>query len=817
MTVELAIDIETYSSADLKSGAYAYSEAPDFTILLIGYKFSYEEDVHCLDLMSEDVRDTEAWAAFVRGLLDPNTLKTAYNANFERTCLAKFFGKPMPPEQWRDTMILAAQMGLPRSLAAVGAALGLPEDQQKLKTGRALIQYLCRPCQPTKANGGRTRNLPEHAPEKWKLFIEYNKQDVVTEQAILTRIGRKRRPCAKEEALWDVDQQINDRGVLLDVDLARRIIDYNTQHQEALLDEAKRITGLANPNSLAQLKPWVQSQGIPAESLTKAVIAKMLAGDLPDRVRRVLEIRQSLGKTSIKKYQTMLDIACPDGRARGIMQFYGGHTGRWAGLALQPQNLARNTMDDRELDTARALIKSGDMDTLELLYGDPSDVFSQLVRTGFIPSPGNRFVVSDFSAIEARVIAWLTGETWRLDVFKNGGDIYCESASRIYHVPVVKHGINGELRQRGKVAELALGYGGAIGAMKSMDTTGSVPEEEMGRIVQQWRAESPHIVRFWHELERKAIRCVSGDGPQTLARLRLYMQLIGETPVLRITLPYGRDISYWDPIIRDSDMGQRLTYRSLHQTTRKWERTETYGGKLTENCLSGSTIVITDQGPVRLADITPEMKVWDGTYWVSHGGLVYKGLQETISVDGVRLTPEHKIYTEKGWTRADACKGLNRNVVQWDPRTFENGLRWASFNLDLLVLLLRAEVRHVQDRARSTGRYVVCKTRRTEPVYDILNTGPQHQFYVLSENGPLLVHNCVQAIARDCLAEKMMALEARGYHVVFHVHDEMIFDVPKADDDAAGVIDRAMAAPIDWAPGLPLRGGTYECDFYRKD
>lgn len=670
---ELAIDIETYSSVDIGSGAYAYSEAPDFTVLLIGYKYSDEHTVHVIDCTQTDAngnrlidspsRDPE-WSYFLSRLLDPSVIKTAYNANFERTCLAKFLKQPMPPEEWRDTMILAVQMGLPRSLADVGAALGLPEDQQKLRTGKALIQYFCKPCRPTKANGGRTRNLPEHAPEKWKLFIEYNRQDVVTEQAILEKIGKKNRPVWKEEKLWDVDQRINDRGVLLDVDLAQKIVTFNEQHTAKLTEEAKQLTGLDNPNSVAQLKLWVQDRGIQTESLTKSVLADLLTGDLPDDVRRVLEIRQSLGKTSVKKYQTMLDIACPDGRARGIMQFYGGHTGRWAGRALQPQNLARNTMDDHELDNARALIKSGDFDTLELLYDDPSDVFSQLVRTGFIPSEGNRFVVSDFSAIEARVIAWIAGENWRLNVFRNGGDIYCESASHIYHVPVVKHGLNGELRQRGKVAELALGYGGSVGAMKSMDTTGSVPEEEMLTIVRQWRAESPNIVRFWKNIERAAISCISGEGPQHIPikgaqPIKLRMQVIGGTPVLRITLPSGRDVSYWDPIVKDSDWGLRITYMSQNQTTRKWERTETYGGKLTENI--------------------------------------------------------------------------------------------------------------------------------------------------------------VQSVARDCLAEKMILLEDKGYHVVFHVHDEMIFDVPREDQYAAKVIDDAMAAPISWAPGLPLKGGTYECDFYRKD
>ena len=662
--VELAIDIETFSSVDIAAGAYAYSEAPDFNILLIGYKFSYEDKVTVLDMTCPGV-PFGGYSKFCQALQDPKIIKTAYNANFERTCLAKHFGCPMPPEQWRDTMILAVQMGLPRSLAGVGAALGLPEDKQKDKTGKALIQYFCRPCKPTKANGQRTRNLPKHDPEKWQLFKEYNAQDVVTEQAILSAIGKHNRPCEKEERLWDVDQNINDRGVLLDVDMAQKIVTYNEKHQEALMEEARALTGLDNPNSLAQLKSWMAEKGIKTETLTKADVSSFLGQHLPKDVRRVLEIRQSLGKTSVKKYQTMLDIACPDGRARGIMQFYGGHTGRWAGRSLQPQNLARNTMPDDELDLCRELVKAEDFETLEMLYGDPTDVFSQLVRTGFIPSEGCRFVVSDFSAIEARVLAWVASEKWRIEVFENGGDIYCESASHIYHVPVVKHGINGELRQRGKVAELALGYGGAVGAMKNMDTTHSVDEEEMPEIVQQWRAESPHIVKFWHDIEKAAMRCIKGEGVQKLpigfgrSSLRLRMQLVNSTPVLKIWLPYGREIAYWDPKLEDGDYGPRITFMSQNQTTRKWERTETYYGKITENI--------------------------------------------------------------------------------------------------------------------------------------------------------------IQSIARDCLAEKMMLLEKCHYPVVFHVHDEMIFDVSKKMPNAAKTIDLAMAEPIKWAPGLPLKGGTYECSFYRKD
>lgn len=659
-SIELGIDIETFSSVDIKNGAYAYSEAPDFEVLLISYKFSDENDIVCLDLTAPDENDHRR---FWDALSDPAVIKTAYNANFERTCLAKHTGQKMPPEQWRCTMILAVQLGLPRALENVGPALGLSEEEQKKKTGKALIQYFCKPCKPTRANGGRTKNTRVNAPEKWELFKEYNVGDVAAEQAILERL-KAFRPDDKEQALWSLDQVINDRGVLLDVDMAEKIVSFDTQRSAELMEESQELTGLSNPNSLQQLKPWLKEHGLPAESLRKDDVEDALQDpDLDGEVRRVLEIRQALGKTSVKKYQTMIDIAGPDDRARGIMQFYGGHTGRWAGRSLQPQNLARNTMPDDELDAARDLVKMGDFEGLEMLFGEPAPIFSQLVRTAFIPSPGNRFVVSDFSAIEARVIAWLAGEDWRLEVFRNDGDIYCESASRIYHVPVVKHGINGELRQRGKVAELALGYGGSVGAMKQMDTTGSVPEEEMAGIVQQWRRESPAIVRMWKECQNAAVAVISGRQPRrvikSLQDTTFYMERVAGTPVLVIKLPSGRPISFWDPKIMDSEMGPRVTYMNQNQTTRKWERCETYGGKITENI--------------------------------------------------------------------------------------------------------------------------------------------------------------VQSVARDCLAEKMTQLSAQGYDIVFHVHDEMILDVPKEDTRAAELVDKIMAEPIDWAEGLPLKGGTYECNFYRKD
>ena len=659
--LELGIDIETFSSVDIKNGAYAYSEAPDFEILLIAYKFSDEDKVKLIDLTDdpEELENLRFWDA----LTDPEVVKTAYNANFERTCLARHTGEAMPPEQWRCTMVLAVQLGLPRSLAAVGPALGLTEEEQKKKTGAALIQYFCKPCKPTRTNGQRTKNTRLNAPEKWELFKEYNIQDVVTEQIILKRL-RDFRPDQSEQDLWTLDQEINDRGVLLDIPMASSIVEFDTERSADLLAEAQQITGLSNPNSLAQLKPWLADNGLATDTLRKDDVAAMLADpSLHANVRRVLEIRQTLSKTSVKKYQTMLDIAGEDDRARGIMQFYGGHTGRWAGRSLQPQNLARNTMPDDELDVAREFVKMGDFESLEMIFGEPAPIFSQLVRTAFIPSPGNRFIVSDFSAIEARVIAWIAGEEWRLEVFRNDGDIYCESASHIYHVPVVKHGINGELRQRGKVAELALGYGGAVGAMKQMDTSGSVPEDEMQGIVTQWRAESPKIVRMWRDCQDAAVAVIRGNQPKRVLRslqgTEFYVKLVDGTPVLFIQLPSGRPIAYWDPKVMDTEMGPRITYMTQNQTTRKWERCETYGGKLTENI--------------------------------------------------------------------------------------------------------------------------------------------------------------VQSVARDCLAEKMKLLESMGYNIVFHVHDEMILDVPREDREAAKLVDKIMAEPIEWAPGLPLKGGTYECDFYRKD
>ena len=644
----LAIDIETYSSVDLgKAGVFKYAEAPDFRILLIAYSWnggpvtvfqgcSTKEPINAVE---------EQYAKeFLACLKDPDVVKTAFNANFEITCLSKWLGMELDAREWDCTMIRAASLGLPMTLEGAGRALGLPEDQQKLKTGKELIRFFSKP------NRKGERNLPEDAPEKWAAFMKYNAQDVVAEMRIREKLLPFSEP-EEEHTLWCLDQRINRRGVRIDRAMAEGIVAYEKERKPRLKAYAQELTGLPNPNSVQQLRGWMAEQGIETESLTKDTVSALLKESIPENIKEVLRVRQAMGKTSTKKYQAMLDAVCEDDRVRGLLQFYGSRTGRWAGRLVQVQNLPQNHMQD--LDLARELVRDRDFDTLELLYGATSKVLSELIRTTFIPSEGKTFVVSDFSAIEARVIAWLAGEKWRLDVFKNGGDIYCASASRIYGVPVEKHGVNGHLRQRGKVAELALGYQGGVGAMKRMDTTGSVPEEEMQRIVRDWRRSSPHIVRLWRDIEDTARRAIRDGGTLKTHGITFKKRAKEGVSFLVITLPSGRFISYPYPRLTGDD---RITYMGVDQTTKKWERIETYGGKMVENI--------------------------------------------------------------------------------------------------------------------------------------------------------------VQAIARDCLAVAMTRVEEAGYPIVMHVHDEIIVEAERGDLEA---VNELMAAPIAWAPGLPLRGDGYVTPYYRKD
>lgn len=665
----LNIDIETYSSADIRTaGAYAYAEAPDFEILLIGYRFD-SGDVQVIDLTDPLIDPYGDFPDFWEGLYSPEVVKTAYNANFERTCLAAWLKKPMPPQQWRCSAVLAATLGLPGTLGGAGAALGLPEDKQKDKIGKSLIDYFCKPCKPTKANKGRTRNLPEHAPEKWARFIEYNRQDVVAESTIREKLSIYPVPEAEQE-LWNLDQRMNDRGIRLDMPFVERIIREDEEYRKTLLKEAQELTGLDNPNSLTQLKDWYRVRfGLDLESITKdrfPEIEERLRGlgedgiFYPDEVSaglRMLEIRKELGKTSVKKYIAMKNAVCRDGYLRGILQFYGANrTGRWAGRIVQVHNLPQNKIPDIEL--ARQLAAEGDFETMQLLFAEGLPfLFSQLIRTAFIASPGCRLVVSDFSAIEARVIAWLADEQWRLEVFKTHGKIYEASASQMFHVPIENIKKGSRLRQQGKIAELALGYGGGFGAIKRMDTSGSIPDEEIPMLVNNWRAANPSIVKFWKSCELAAKTAME---ERRTVRLQKGIAFSYMNRILFVTLPSGRKLAYYDAALEDNPKGGKsVTYMGVNQETKQWARLETYGGKLVENI--------------------------------------------------------------------------------------------------------------------------------------------------------------VQATARDCLAEAMKRVDAAGYRIVMHVHDEMILDAPLEEKDAAARLTELMGKGISWAPGLPLKGDTYETPFYKKD
>ena len=606
-----SIDTETYSPYELSDcGVYRYVESPEFQLLLLGYRFDDENDVRVIDLASgERVEDHKRLYSALCGGNPEHVVFTAWNANFERQVLRVALRHEMPPEQWDDTMVRALELGLPGSLAGAGIALGLPAEKLKDPRGKALINYFSKPCKPTKSNGMRTRNLPAHDPDKWNLYIEYNRQDVVTEQAIREMLMKKVQPIQSEWALWYLDQRMNDRGVRVDLPMVQKIVRYDEQRQVQLINEAKDITGLENPNSLIQLKDWLIRKGVPLAEVTKDVVVDQLKKvDLLPEVRRVLEIRQALGKSSVKKFHTMLDAACADGRIRGTMQFYGAaRTGRFAGRLVQVHNLSKNYLTD--LGLARQLVCENRFDDLEMLFGEPAFVFSELVRTAFIPSPGRHFVVADFSAIEARVLGWLAGEEWVLDAFRNGKDIYCETASKMYHVPVVKHGQNGHLRQKGKVATLACGYQGGVGAMKRMDKGGSIPEEELQSVVDQWRSANPHIVKFWRDCEDAAKTAIREKrsvrrgirlqiDPEEI-RVREYAAQSWVRPYsvrencsifftykdknLYIKLPSGRSICYWNARLKEDPTGKESIVFMSVNTARQWTEEETYGGKITEN------------------------------------------------------------------------------------------------------------------------------------------------------------------------------------------------------------------------------------------
>ena len=569
----LFVDIETFSSVDIvKAGAFKYMEAPDFEILLVAYAFD-KNPVSLMDLEGDyDAMDRELLREW---LTDPDIVKVAHNSAFERAAFARWLGEDMPPEQWEDTMILAAMNGLPMSLDAAGAALQLRD--QKIKEGTSLISYFCKPCKKTIANGGRERNLPEHAPDKWERFAEYCRRDVEVCQAIYYRLNRFSVP-GWERRVWALDARINERGVMVDMELASAAIEVDEAFRAEHMTELQKLTGLDNPNSVAQLKDWLAGVGVSCESLSKATVEELKNTVTDPTTRRVLELRQQLGKTSTKKYEAMTAAACEDDRVRGLLQYYGaGRTGRWAGRLVQVQNLPQNHLDD--IGLVREIVRAKDLDSLEMLFGNVPDVLSQLIRTAFIAKPGHTFLVADYSAIEARVIAYLAGEKWRMDVFAQGGDIYCSSASQMFKVPVVKHGINGHLRQKGKIAELACGYGGGVGALKAFgaDKMG-LTEDEMQTIVTQWRQASPTIPRFWRDAENAAKAALETWG-RTFT-LPCGVKYLRDSDALRCRLPSGRVLSYWGARLDDDGS---ICFMAQNQTTRKWEKSETWGGKLVEN------------------------------------------------------------------------------------------------------------------------------------------------------------------------------------------------------------------------------------------
>jgi DNA polymerase len=593
----ISIDIETFSDVDLgKCGVYKYSESPAFEILLFGYSVDggpvQVVDLACGEQIPENILDA---------LTDDTVLKWAFNANFERVCLSRYLrdmgwsldpfhdnhplstepARFLNPEGWRCSMVWAATMGLPLSLKGVGAVLNLAD--QKMDEGKALIRYFSVPCAPTKANGGRTRNLPSDDPVKWATFKKYNQRDVEVEMSI----QRKLRNFPVPDFVWDeyhIDQEINDRGVRIDMDLVEKAIDMDTRSRGELTEKMQALTNLENPNSVQQMKQWLSDNGMDVDSLGKKAVAALLK-TAPPELAEVLELRQQLAKSSVKKYQTMQRAVCDDSRARGMFMFYGANrTGRWAGRLIQLQNLPQNHLPD--LDAARALVKSGDYEAVKMIYEDVPDTLSQLIRTAFIPKDGCRFYVADFSAIEARVIAWYAGEQWKSDAFANGEDIYCSTASRMFHKPVVKHGVNGELRAKGKIAELACGYGGSTGALKAMGALEmGLSEDELPDIVSSWRDANQQIVKFWWDVDKAVMQAVKNHRTTRLGKLTFFWQ----AGMLFITLPSGRSLAYVKPKVGMNRFGgECITYEGVGGT-KKWERLESYGPKFVENIVQATS------------------------------------------------------------------------------------------------------------------------------------------------------------------------------------------------------------------------------------
>lgn len=574
---QISIDIETYSSTNLnQTGVYRYADSDDFELLLFGYATDFGP-VKVVDLTQGE----KIPAQIIKALDNPNIIKSAFNAQFERVCLSRYVGHRLKPAGWHCSRVWSATLGLPLSLRDVGSVLGLP--RQKITAGKELVRYFCTPCKPTKANQNRTRNFPYHAPDKWQQFKQYNQRDVEVEMEITQKLSWFPVPQSEWQNYW-MDQDINDRGIKIDQQLVDNAIKCQSEFHDQYLEKAKELTGLANPNSPLQLKDWLTQQGVQVDSLSKAAVAQLLQ-NTTGKVHQVLALRKLLSKSSVKKYQAMQKAKCKDDRVHGLLQFYSANrTGRWAGRLVQVQNLPRNSMPD--LEASRALVKQGNFSALAMLYDSVPDVLSQLIRTAFIPKENCHFYVADFSAVEARVIAWLSGEEWRQEAFAHNKDIYCASASQMFGVPVIKHGINGNLRQKGKIAELALGYGGSIGALKAMGATKlGLTEDELPPLVEMWRQASPHIVHFWWDIDKAAKVCIKTRLPQESHDMKFTYR----SGCMFLKLRSGRSLCYPQPKIGINRFGsESITFMGIN-TVKKWSRIETYGAKLVENIVQATS------------------------------------------------------------------------------------------------------------------------------------------------------------------------------------------------------------------------------------
>ncbi|WP_346914183.1 DNA polymerase [Clostridium sp.] len=620
MQKTLGIDIETFSDVDLvRSGVYAYTASPHFEILLFAYAFD-DEEVQIVDIASGEKLSTE----IIKALTDERIIKTAFNASFERTCLSKYLNKQLKANSWQCTAVQAATLGLPLSLEGVAQVLGLSE--QKMKEGKELIRYFSIPCKQTKANGGRTRNLPHHAIEKWEAFKNYCKRDVEVERAIRKKIARY--PISEsEQQIYILDQEINDRGVLVDLELVAKAMECDKLHKEDTFSQAQKLTGLDNPNSVAQLKQWLLENGIEVESLSKKAVSD-LAKESDGDVERLLNLRLQLAKTSIKKYEAIERAVCPDNRVRGLLQFYGANrTGRWAGRLVQVQNLPQNHIKD--LTLARNLVRNGDLSTLEMLFESAPHVLSELIRTAFIPKPNHQFLVADFSAIEARVIAWLAGEKWRMDVFTTHGKIYEASASQMFKVPIEEITKTSPLRQKGKISELALGYGGSVGALTAMGALDmGVEADELQGLVTAWRQANPNITKLWWNIDKAAVKAVKDKTCVEVGRIKIHY----ESGILFITLPSRRKLSYIKPRIEPNKFGRdAVTYEGVG-ATKKWERIETYGPKLVENIVQAIARDLLAESMINVADKGYEIVMHVHDEIIVEGPLNFDSLREICEI-----------------------------------------------------------------------------------------------------------------------------------------------------------------------------------------